>query len=99
MVNKRCVDDVRDSRQEDAMVFIKKRGGNGIEFTRPGGCTVDYFKDTFISDWLKSWQGISSERGIRESSWVWRRKIVSDGADFLSEVIRKDIRKVVRVKC
>ena len=35
----------------------------------------------------------------RESSWVWRRKIVSDGADFLSEIIRKDIRKVVRVKC
>ena len=33
------------------------------------------------------------------SNWVWRRKIVSDGADFLSEVIRKDIRKVVRVKC
>ena len=28
-----------------------------------------------------------------------RRKIVSGGADFLSEVIRKDIRKVVRVKC
>ena len=42
---------------------------------------------------------VSSERGIRASSWVWRRKIVSDGADFLSEVIRKDIQKVVRVKC
>ena len=28
---------------------------------------------------------------------VWRRKIVSDGADFLIEVIRKDIRKVVRL--
>ena len=33
------------------------------------------------------------------NSWVWRRKTVSDGADFLGEVIRKDIRKVVRVKC
>ena len=40
---KRCVDDVRDGRQEDVKVFIKKRGGNGIEFTRLGRCTVDYF--------------------------------------------------------
>ena len=80
------------------MVFIKKRGGNGIEFTRLGGCTVDYFKDKFISDWLKNWQGISSERGIRASSWVWRRNIVSDGADFLCEVIRKEIWEVVRIK-
>ena len=38
---KRCVVD-RDGRQEDVKVFIKKRGGNGIEFTRLGGCTVDY---------------------------------------------------------
>ena len=45
------------------------------------------------------YQGISSERGIRASSWVWRRKIVSGGADFLNEVIRKDTRKVVRVQC
>jgi len=34
-----CADDVRDGRQEDVKVFIKKRGGNGIEFTRLGGCT------------------------------------------------------------
>ena len=40
---KRRVDDVRDGRQEDVMVFIKKRGGNGIKFTRLGGCIVDYF--------------------------------------------------------
>ena len=33
------------------------------------------------------------------SSWVWRRKIVSDGAEFLNEVIKKDIWKVIRVKC
>ena len=26
---KRCVADVRDGRQEDVNVFIKKRGGNG----------------------------------------------------------------------
>ena len=32
---KRCVD-VRDGRQEDVRVFIKKHGGNGIEFTRLG---------------------------------------------------------------
>ena len=31
---KRCVDDVRDGRQEDVKLFKKKRGGNGIEFTR-----------------------------------------------------------------
>ena len=43
-------------------------------------------------------QGISSERGIRASSWVWRRKIVSDGGDFLGEAIRKDIQEVVGVK-
>ena len=35
-------DDVRDGRQQDVMVFIK-RGGNEIKFTRLGGCTVDYF--------------------------------------------------------
>ena len=35
-------DDVRDGRQEDVEVFIKKHGGNGIEFTRLGGCTVGY---------------------------------------------------------
>ena len=40
---KRCVDDVRDGWQEDVKVFIKKRGGNGIKFTRLGRCTVDYF--------------------------------------------------------
>ena len=32
---KRCV----DGRQEDIKVFI----GNGIKFTRLGGCTADYF--------------------------------------------------------
>ena len=31
---KRCVDDVRDDRQEDVKVFIKKSGGNRIKFTR-----------------------------------------------------------------
>ena len=41
--DKRCVDDVRDGRQEDVEVFIKKRGGNGIEFTRLGSCTGDDF--------------------------------------------------------
>ena len=40
---KRCVNDVRDGRQEDVKVFIKKRGANGIKFTRLGRCTVDYF--------------------------------------------------------
>ena len=40
---KRRVDDVGDGRQEDVKVFIKKHGGNGIVFTRLGGCTVDYF--------------------------------------------------------
>ena len=33
---KRCVDDIRDGRQEDVTVLIKKRIGNGIEFTRLG---------------------------------------------------------------
>ena len=51
---KRCVNDVHDGGQEDVMVFIKKRGGNGIEFIRLGRCTVDYFLDKFISDRLKS---------------------------------------------
>ena len=37
---KTCVDDVRDGRQEDVKVFIKKRGGNGIKFTRLGRCTL-----------------------------------------------------------
>ena len=41
---KRCVADVRDGRQEDVNVFIKKCGGNGIKFTRlTGRCTVHYF--------------------------------------------------------
>ena len=40
---KRCVDDVCDGQQEDVKVFIKNRGGNGIEFTRLGRCAVDYF--------------------------------------------------------
>ena len=44
---KRCVDDVCDGQQEDVKVFIKKHGGNGIEFTRLGRCTVDLL---FISD-------------------------------------------------
>ena len=35
---KRCVDDVRNGRQEDVKVFIKKRDGNGIKFTR-----LEYF--------------------------------------------------------
>ena len=35
-------DDVRDGRQEDVEGFIKKRGGNGIKFTRLGRSTVDY---------------------------------------------------------
>ena len=35
-------------------VFVKKRGRNGIKFTRLGRCTVDYFKDKFISHRLKS---------------------------------------------
>ena len=42
---KRCVDDVRGGRQDDVKVFVK-RGGNGIEFTRLGGCAVDYFLKT-----------------------------------------------------
>ena len=40
---KRYVDDVRDGRQEDVKVLIKKCGGNGFEFTRVGGCTIEYF--------------------------------------------------------
>ena len=44
-------------------------------------------------------KGFPAKEVSGKSSWVWRRKIVSDGADFLSEVIRKDVRKVVRVKC
>ena len=40
----RCVDDVRDGRQEDVKVFIKKRGGNGIEFTRLAGALSIIFK-------------------------------------------------------
>ena len=51
---KRCVDDVRDGRQEDVEVFIKKCGWNGIKFTSLGGCTVDYFLDKFINNRLKS---------------------------------------------
>ena len=42
---KRCVDDVCGGRQDDVKVFMK-RGGNGIEFTRLGGCVVDYFLKT-----------------------------------------------------
>ena len=38
----RCVD-IRDGRQEDVKVFIKKRNWNGIECTRLGACIVDYF--------------------------------------------------------
>ena len=38
---KRCVDDVRDGWQEDVTVFIKECGGNEIEFTILGRCTVD----------------------------------------------------------
>ena len=41
---KRCVDDVRDGRQEDVKVFTKKRGGDGIKFTRLGRCTVIYLR-------------------------------------------------------
>ena len=33
---KRCVDDIHDGQQEDAKVFIKKHGANGIKFTRLG---------------------------------------------------------------
>ena len=33
---KRCVDDVRGSRQEDVKIFKKNHGGIGIEFTRLG---------------------------------------------------------------
>ena len=80
--------------EEDVMAFIKMRAGNGIEFTGLGECTVDYIKGKNIR--LKSYQGISCARGIRASSWVWRRKIVSDGTDFLGEVIRNDIREVVK---
>ena len=40
---KRCADDVHDGRQEDVKVFMKKRGGNGIKFTRLGRCTVHSF--------------------------------------------------------
>ena len=40
---KSYVDDVHDGRREDVKVFIKKRGGNGIKFTRLGRCTVYYF--------------------------------------------------------
>ena len=36
VVIKRCVDDVLDGQQENVKVFIKKHGGNGIEFTRLG---------------------------------------------------------------
>ena len=39
----RCVGDVRDGRQEDVKVFIKKRGGNEIEFRSHDRCTVYYF--------------------------------------------------------
>ena len=53
-IGKRCVDDVRDGRQEDVEVFIKKCGWNGIKFTSLGGCTVDYFLDKFINNRLKS---------------------------------------------
>ena len=41
---KRCVDDVRDGRQEDVKVFTKKRGGDGIKFTILDRCTVIYLR-------------------------------------------------------
>ena len=47
---KRCVD---DGQQNDVRIFIKKHGGNGIKFTRLGGCTA-YYEDKFIRDRLKS---------------------------------------------
>ena len=34
-----CTNDVRDGRQEDVKVFVKKRGGNGNESRRLGGRT------------------------------------------------------------
>ena len=34
VVIKRCVEDVHDGQQENVKVFIKKRGGSGIKFTR-----------------------------------------------------------------
>ena len=53
---------------------------------------------------IHQWQAQKLARDFQQKRYqgkqlVWRRKNFSDGAHFLSEVIRKDIWKVVRVKC
>ena len=93
--SRRCVD---DDRQEDVKIVIQKCGGDGIKFTRFCRCTLNYFQDKVISDRVKSLWRILGERGIRGDSWVWRRKIVSDGADLLRKVFKKDSWEIIRVK-
>ena len=94
---KRCVDDVRDGRQDDVKVFMK-RGGNGIEFTRLGGCAVDYFFKTDSSvTGSKVIKGFPAKE-VSGKQFGLEDEMFSGGADFLGEVIRKDFRQVVRVK-
>ena len=46
---KRRVDDVGDGRQEDVKVFIKKRSGNGIKFTRLADALLIHVVHTYKS--------------------------------------------------
>ena len=74
--DKRCVDD-RDGRQEDIEVFIKKRGGNGIEFTRLGGCALIIFKTNSSVTGSKVSQGFPAKElsgqaaGFGEGNCFW----------------------------
>ena len=58
---KRCVDDVRDGRQENVKVFTKKRGGNEIAITSFSGALLIIFKTNSSATGSKVSEGFSAK--------------------------------------
>ena len=71
---KRCVDDVRDGRQEDVKVFIKKRVGMGSSSQDLADALLIIFKTNSSVTDSKVSKGFPA-RGIRASSWVLGGKL------------------------
>ena len=95
---KRCIYDVRDGRQEDVKVFIKKVWWewDQVHKTWQMHCWL------FLRQ-IHQWQAQKLARDFQRKSYHWGQSVgfgggncFSSGADFLIEVIRKDIREVFK---
>ena len=89
---------IPDGRQEDVKVFIKKRGGMGPSLQDLAGALLIIFTETNSSvTGSKVGKGFpTKELSGQAVAGFGGGNCFSSGADFLGEVIKKDIQEVFK---